>query len=343
MYSSVVPAVLSKYGLNYKTIKNVQKGYRNESYPIILNDEKTINLIFYKREPNIIDRMTRADKISGYLSNKGFPVRARYSPKTLQLKSRQMVTYAALYNYLPGATIPWEGYTKKHIKLLGLAMSDMHAVLESMSVSWPEDHTIVAELLEILTRMETYFNDASVTRALEEKLHVSIQNDYLTKLRTLILLMKDSPDQRPLHMDMVRGNVLFSENAQGGYWKIDEISLAGVIDFEKASYGHPIFDIARTLAFLFVDCPVKSELKIRRYFLSSGYTKRGKSAFNYKAMFSGISHGQILDGLIGFFLLHDFYKFLRHTPYESLESNEHYMRTRNILIRDTMVRYSKAQ
>jgi Ser/Thr protein kinase RdoA (MazF antagonist) len=110
--------------------------------------------------------------------------------------------------------------------------------------------------------------------------------------------------------------------------------ISGILDFEKASWGPPIFDIARTLAFLIVDCKYKPEPKVRKYFLHSGYNKRGDSNF---------THTKVFEQLVDFFLVHDFYKFLKHNPYETLEQNEHFVRTRdfllkrNILIRTEML------
>jgi Ser/Thr protein kinase RdoA (MazF antagonist) len=112
----------------------------------------------------------------------------------------------------------------------------------------------------------------------------------------------------------VRGNILFDDQAR----------ITGVLDFEKTAWGHPALDIARTLAFLLVDCKYKSEDKTRKYFLISGYNKRGP------ARTPGSS--PLLEKLITTFLLHDFYKFLRHNPYESLRNNEHFVRTRDLLV-----------
>ncbi len=340
MYRAVVPSVLAAYNINYRTINSAQKGYRNESYPVVLTDKRTINVLFYKREPGIPTRMKRADRVSQYLADAHFPVRIRHDPRTLQLARAGQKTYVAIYNYLPGHTIPWEAYTKKHIKLLGWAMSDMHARLRDMPAGQLSQHTVIIELLSLLTRMQEYFDDPSVIGALSNKLQLTVETDYIDKLRQLVLLFEDSTNDQPLHMDMVRGNVLFHAPQGDDYWQIGDVALSGVIDFEKASFGHPLFDIARTLAFLLVDCAVKDDLKIRRYFLASGYDKRGQASYNPHTVFNGVPYVKLLDGLTSVFLLHDLYKFLRHTPYESLPSNHHYIRTRNILISYAMVRYS---
>lgn len=341
MYRQVVPAVLEKFGVQYAAIRDVQKGYRNESYPVRLQNDKIVNLLFYKREPGIEERIARADEVAAWVAGAGYPVRVRHDPRTLRLSNAKRPTYAALYNYLPGHTIPWEAYTKKHIKLLGMAMSDMHACLANMPAEWSDACRITDELTDLSDRMQAYFSDENVTRAMRQKLGIAIDLETIRRFRTLIRLFDSDKTQQPLHMDMVRGNVLFSSASTDDTWQIGDIALTGVIDFEKTAYGHPLFDIARTLAFLLVDCAVKDEAKIRRYFLFSGYNKRGQASYDYKAGFAGVTHGQLLDGLVEFFLLHDLYKFLCHAPYESLKANHHYIRTRNILIRHGMVRYYK--
>jgi Ser/Thr protein kinase RdoA (MazF antagonist) len=134
----------------------------------------------------------------------------------------------------------------------------------------------------------------------------------LEKYRKLLEKLGSGPSQQPLHMDFVRGNILF-----------DDDKITGILDFEKASLGHVIMDVSRTLAFLLVDCKYKTPEKVRKYFLKSGYFKdTGGKIINLKLM----------DLLIEMFLTYDFYKFLRHNPYESLLQNQHYLRTRDILI-----------
>jgi hypothetical protein len=114
-------------------------------------------------------------------------------------------------------------------------------------------------------------------------------------------------------MDFVRGNILFEG---------DEIS--GILDFEKTASGHTVMDISRTLAFLLVDCKYKTIDKVIKYFLYSGYQKRGKN--------KDIGNDADRKILVEMFLFYDLYKFLLHNPYEFLQQNEHYVRTKDILI-----------
>jgi Ser/Thr protein kinase RdoA (MazF antagonist) len=160
--------------------------------------------------------------------------------------------------------------------------------------------------------MQTYFAQAGVQKALKSKLHISTPKHLHDHLLALDNLAR-TPGQQPLHMDFVRGNILFTPTTS---------QVSGILDFEKVAWGHPTFDVARTLAFLLVDCKYKTEPKIRKYFLHSGYNKRGKATF---------TGGANLEKLIDMFLTYDFYKFLLHNPYESLPDNEHFVRTQALL------------
>lgn len=310
MYEQYVPHILRKYGIAYKTINSVQKGYRNESYAVTLPRGEIVNVIVFKNEPSILEKIHRADHASQLLSDT-LPVRVRHDRRLLKLREN---TYAGVYTYLPGVTVPWEALTKKHIKLMGQAMADMH---RNWQGHLPYDgHTINDELMPLLTRMKNYFSTDGVQRAMVDKLGATIDAGIFLNYQKLVSYATRLPGQQIIHMDMVRGNVLFGE-ATDGKWRIDNLSIKGVIDFEKTTIGHPLFDIARTLAFLSVDSP-KSEAKIYSYFLDSGYVKRGNGS---------LPDAKLLTELIKLFLLHDFYKFLKHTPYESLRDNYHYTRT----------------
>lgn len=115
-------------------------------------------------------------------------------------------------------------------------------------------------------------------------------------------------------MDFVRGNILF-----------EDTDISGILDFEKTASGHTIVDIARTLAFLLVDCKYKPYDKVDKYFLYSGYQKRGRS--------KDIGNDDDRNQFVEMFLFYDLYKFLLHNPYESLRLNEHHVRTKDILVR----------
>jgi Ser/Thr protein kinase RdoA (MazF antagonist) len=296
------------------------KGYRNESYPVLLADGAMCNLIIYKREPGILQRIRNANRISNAVAVQGLPARRSVTDKIVRLHNDNYELYGALYTYLPGTTIPWEAYTMEHIKQLGAAMSTMHELLRPQP-----RHTlplVTDEYRAICRRMETYFGRDGVRMALRNKLGLDPPR-VIGRLRAVLEGLSNAPGQQALHMDFVRGNILFSEQQKG--------RITGILDFEKTAWGHPAFDIARTLAFLLVDCKYKEEGKVRKYFLHSGYNKRGSAQFREWA---------VLEILLDLFLLYDLYKFLRHNPYEYLQQNEHYIRTRNCLLKRNILTLS---
>jgi Ser/Thr protein kinase RdoA (MazF antagonist) len=306
-----IAKILAKYGIEDARLLPARKGYRNTSYPI-RTAAGMFNLIIYKREPQILDRIKNANRVGDFLAAQGLPTRRTLDPRILQLKAGERLVYASLYQYMPGQTIPWEAYTKDHIKALGGAMGEMHNLLRSYPAH--DMPLITDELLALASRMRHYFADPNVRRAMAVKLNLRLADH---NFEPLLRATTKLPNQQVLHMDFVRGNILFEAK-----------TITGILDFEKTAVGHPIFDIARTLAFLLIDCKYKDAVKVRKYFLRSGYIKRGRGAIPKITL----QQNDLLEVLVDFFLLHDFYKFLRHNPYESLASNEHFVRTAALLL-----------
>lgn len=205
----------------------------------------------------------------------------------------------------------------RHLKLLGKTMGDMHRQLQELPTA--NAPTVVDEYTAIVARMRTYFADSNVELAMAQKLAVIIDHRLFGTFANLLDGCAGLPCQHMLHMDFVRGNILFDTKANAP-------TITGVLDFEKTAVGHPLFDIARTYAFLLVDCTYKSPDQVRKYFLQSGYNRRSSSTFTITA-----KNAQLLEQLANLFLLYDFYKFLRHNPYESLHANHHFVRTKEQL------------
>ena len=306
------------YGLDYSAFEEAQRGYRNRSYAVLLKDGRRVNLIVYKREPGVVDRIRRAEAASRCLSDLGYPVRKLADSRISRLATGQREKFAALHNYLPGTTIAWEAYTAKRIKALGQMMSDFHAAWAGVQLELPD---VTDELTALWERMNMYFADPHVVRAAADKLGLKIGPHVVGKYQQLLPAARRLSAKHALHMDFVRGNVLFEGD-----------TITGVIDFEKAANGHPVFDVARTLAFLLVDCKYKTAPQVRKYFLYSGYHKRGQAKLPLPKLTSGGQKIELLDELVNFFLLHDLYKFMRHNVYEGLHQNEHYLRTVNLLV-----------
>lgn len=314
--------VLQMYGLDGKITMPEAKGYRNISQPVQLADGSTVNLLFYKGEPGITLRIQNANKVSDYLARHGFVTRRTLDDRVMRVTLSGKTKYAVLYSYLDGETIPWEAYTMRHLKQLGKTLSDMHDSLKHFPIDGLPD--VVTVYRGHMDRMRAYFEDTSVQRAMREKLF--LEPPQLCMRDSLLEICAYLPGTQPLHMDFVRGNILYSGIPE-------TVKISGILDFEKVAVGPPVFDIARTLAFLNVDCKYKTSEKVYKYFLQSGYMKRGAADFNpIKVKVHG-STLNVLPELVNMFLMYDLYKFLRHNPYEDLPANEHFVRTAMLLSR----------
>jgi Ser/Thr protein kinase RdoA (MazF antagonist) len=318
--------ILTKYGLKPVKIDSRQMGYRNHSYCVTLNTGQLVNLIIYKREPGILPRIRRANIVSDYLAGQGFPTRRTIEPGIIRLTSDNYLRYAAVYTYLPGNTVPWEAYTRRHLKLLGSTMSNIHHSLSQMP-NWaePNSPTALDEYASILQRMIAYFQDPGVIASTSRTLNLCVASQTWKDLTQILKICRHLPEQQILHLDFVRGNILFEPSANGP-------RVSGIIDFEKTALGPPVMDIARTLSFLLVDSKFKTNRHIRKYFLQSGYAKRGSARLKTPIVTVSGKKIDTLERLVDLFLVHDFYKFLRHNPYDSLHLNEHYVRTKQLLL-----------
>jgi Ser/Thr protein kinase RdoA (MazF antagonist) len=305
--------ILEAYGITETQLLPVAKGYRNASHAAVTSDGTAVNVIIYKREPDMLATVKRANLVGDYLAAQGFPARRTLDTRIIRISHGTQEQYAALYEYLPSSTIPWDAYTMHHLKQLGAVMSTMHHLLKA--APFRLDNQVTDEYLAVVSRMQQYFADPGVEHAMHAKLKMAAAIPQ--RFSSLLVGCARLPNTQTLHMDFVRGNILFDDTAR----------ITGVLDFEKTAWGHPLIDIARTLTFLLIDCKYKTEMQVRKYFLLSGYNKHGAGTFKITA-----KNSQLLEELVDLFLFYDFYKFLRHNPYESLPRNEHFMRTRALLL-----------
>lgn len=320
---STLRTILKQYGREFESLESVMSGYRNHSHIIRCDSFNIVNLIIYKPEPGIVERVRRVNEFTRHIASSGLPVRYALDPRLMGVTSGGRRSVAALYNYLPGETIPWEAYRRSHIKLLGMTMAKLHQASSEFGGDLPP---VVDEYLAIVSRIRLYFARPEVIDAMVQKLTIRIDDSIFERSLVFLEACRTLPTQ-PLHMDLVRSNVLFGQASPGGQLASEKTAITGILDFEKAAIGHPLFDVARTLAFLQVDCPLP-QAKQQKYFIDSGYRKHGDGSLRPET----IMGRDVLQTLIDIFLLYDFYKFLRNTPYESLSNNRHFIRTTAILV-----------
>jgi Ser/Thr protein kinase RdoA (MazF antagonist) len=312
---------LLKHGYKVDSFGEIKSGYRNYSYPTFLSDGRSLNFILYKNEDGILTKIRNANLVGDFLKGKGFPARSTFGNLgIIKLSSMQsnLIRYGCFYEYLPGDTINWDGYRSDHIKLTGGMMGNIHRESKKQKVKSKKVPDEIEIQLGNLDRMKNYFSRPEVESALNLKLSLKLNIDWL-EFENILTKLTDEEVQT-LHMDFVRSNILFSDDI--------ELKITGIIDFEKVAIGPRVLDIARTLAFLIIDCKFKDPKKVIKYFLFNGYQKRGENQLPDLSQ---------LQNLIKFFWLYDLYKFLKYNPYEFLLQNEHFIRTRGFLERTALI------
>ena len=336
----LIHKILTEFGLaqQISKIASAQSGYRNTVIPMILKNGQNLSLIFYKREPGIVKKIQRANYVSSELAKKDWPTRRAITNQNgqsvIQLAVNHKIQYCCIYNYLPGHTISWSDYSQKHLKLLGQVLGYLHHDLATIKPFVKNSKFLETMVLrENLIEMNNYFCSKNIQVALKKKLNITLSSRRWQQWENLLIALEKIRPIQFLHLDFVRGNILFEKLPSHSSlqtpmvnklnFDLDQTSkstpsITGILDWEKTALGAPVIDVARTLAFLIIDCRYKPENKVKKYFLNSGYEKRGQQTLRYK---------QLLDPLIEFFLCYDFYKFLKHNPYEFLPQNEHFIRT----------------
>lgn len=352
---ALVNQLLAPYQIQVDRFLPWQKGYRNYFLPLVTNHGQTLALGFFKPEANNVALLKRTNLVSSWLASQGFPTRQPVLTTTGQSLIGQLSTSQAhhprlvcLYNYLPGQTIPWASYSQKHLKLTGQVLSHLHAALRHFPIN--QSQLFPAAVPQLASSWQTavnYWQRPAVSSALKQKLNLSWnwpKIDQLTKLFSALTVL---PGQL-LHLDLVRSNILFDSRpakvspAAVSSWPAAYLDprfgltpspaakhsnqilvVSGLIDLEKMAHGPIILDLARTLAFLLVDCPTKTDHQINQYFLFSGYQKRGSTS---------LPTLELLPSCLNLFWALDAYHFLHANPYESLPQNQHWLATRQRLI-----------
>ncbi|MDD3648130.1 MAG: phosphotransferase [Candidatus Dojkabacteria bacterium] len=349
MKKLIKDVIKKNYNIDVEKVVRLEGGFRNDCFRIETRAQKYV-FIIYKREKCVKTCIQNAHLVAGLLQKKGFSTRVLVktilNDDVFKIRVFKEFHYCALYNYLEGLTIPWEAYTRRHLKSMGKTLSDMHHALQEIPMTkspvcrqagnyqlkinnqfqitqlpnWTEiTRKEIHEMRKYLEKVEPW---------IEKKLKVKLSRKKIEQVFKSTLKLSP-PEAGPplaeaiLHYDFVRGNILFSNKLDK---KLDIYPIVGILDFEKVCIGPVIADVARSLAFLIIDCKYKKEETVKKRFLISGYNRRGKNKLSLKYI-----NSSLMMHLLSFFWLRDFWKFLEHNPYEYLYMNEHYVRTRDRL------------
>lgn len=325
------------------SIKKYDEGYMNTCLEISLHRDNKVQQkfigIFYNSNRYNSDedkkRLEQAYLVAEYLDNNGIPCRTPIRTKSqetlikIELDNSVNKNYFGLYKYLPGKTVPWESYTRRHLRALGLYTSQIHKLLSDYNQKISHFQKWGSYLHKDSKKLLKYFTKNQ--NPIVSKLGIDIN---YKKLNKIIEKLKNLQNEQIVHYDLVRGNILFSEEKQQLIYPI-----TGILDFEKTMLANPIIDIARTYSFLLIDCKYKNDEEIKRYYFDQGYKqeepKKGKLEIDNIP--SKLDSETKFAQLVNYFWYRDLWKFLTSNPYESLDRNYHFRQTVDRLVQNRYV------
>jgi Ser/Thr protein kinase RdoA (MazF antagonist) len=352
------------YGFDFSNVLSIEiakidEGYMNNCIIIrLLPQNQRLVIIIYNTnrysEEKSQNRIKNAYMAARVLNRNSIPVRIPLKTATSPPKdfieinvTDQKTTILGVYNYLPGQTVPWESYTRRHLRAVGLYMRRIHHIWQQED---PNKYPFLPKWTDYIRndsqKLFKYFKKNQ--QYIKKKLDIEIDLDFIKTLKKQIT---NSPLHQPhlnqlVHQDLVRGNILF-----GSMKKKNIYPIHGIIDFEKILIANPITDLARTLSFLFVDCKYKTIPEIKKYFLDQGYfafetihnqkfpnapkqsklkqetvtKEKNKKLLTELPPFRHIKHFML------YFWVRDLWKLLSRNPYQDLMHNFHYKQTSNRL------------
>src|SRR6267154_1525417 len=100
MKPDLVTRIVESYSYKPAKLLQPEKGYRNESHPVALEDGRIVNLILYKHEPDILGTIRNANRVSDFLADSGLPARRTVDSRIITLhvlnNNANRYRYAAL-------------------------------------------------------------------------------------------------------------------------------------------------------------------------------------------------------------------------------------------------------
>ncbi|MBD3329774.1 phosphotransferase [Candidatus Dojkabacteria bacterium] len=313
-------------------IEELEQGYMNLVFRIGSEKTSYICIIYNRNRYNDSKAqryLSKSYQAAEFLSQNKIPVRTAYKNRNGGLISRAdfgdgKQRLFGLYKFLSGSTIPWESYTRRHLRSLGRTLNQIHR-------TWAEYENATGDFVKWNEYIEKdsksmleYFNrnEKFIKIKLGVKLDFSAYDLLIKSIQTTF-----QTGFQLIHCDFVRGNILFSQK------KLPKVyPITGVLDFEKVMAAPIQVDLARTLAFLLVDCKYKTREEIIKYFITEGYLwKVEKGIPDSKLNFNEIQK------LVNYFWMRDLWKLLQCNPYEDLSLNFHYDKTVQKLIKQKLI------
>lgn len=176
------------------------------------------------------ERRVLLEKLAEHMSRRGIATRHLVAP-SMTVLNQSAFRWMAVYRGVAGQSIPWSDYSGKQIAHAVEYLAKIHAAGRSFP-----DRRQLAQPGERL-------NNVLPALSHEVKTGYRVNVVRLDQIKTrLTALNRDQTAPTVLHGDFGRANIIF----QGE-------DVSGVVDFDQAWRGHPLFDLGRFTSYLLLD------------------------------------------------------------------------------------------
>ncbi len=176
------------------------------------------------------ERYLLLEKLAEHMGQRGIATRHLAAPATIPL-TQSGFRWMAVYRGVAGQSIPWSDYSKRQIISATKYLAEIHEAGRSFAGR--------NSLVPLGARLDRWPEKAAAA----EWPGYKVNQAALTQIKTrLTALSHDQAASTVLHGDFGRANIIFQEE-----------SVSGVVDFDRAVFGHPLFDLGRFTSYLLLD------------------------------------------------------------------------------------------
>lgn len=172
------------------------------------------------------ERRELLEKLAGHMESRGIATRHLVTPSVIQL-DRSAFRWMAVYHGVAGRSIPWSDYSEPQIISAVRYLARIHEAGRSFAGR------------NSLARISEAFRPVKIPAVPGYRVNQDALNNIKTRLRAR---NSDQATATVLHGDFGRANIIFQEE-----------SVSGVVDFDRAVFGHPLFDLGRFTSYLLLD------------------------------------------------------------------------------------------
>lgn len=176
------------------------------------------------------ERRVLLEKLAEHMRQRGIITRHLVTPSVIQL-DRSAFRWMAVYRGVAGHSIPWSDYSEPQI----ISAVRYLALIHEAGRSFAGRNSLV----QLSERLDRWPDKAADSAGPDYR----VNQEVLAQIKTrLDALNRDQTAHTVLHGDFGRANIIF----QGE-------EVAGVVDFDRAGIGHPLFDLGRFTSYLLLD------------------------------------------------------------------------------------------